>query len=147
MKVILLRDVAKIGKRYSEVEVPTGFAQNKLIPAGDAMPATPQNRSKVARQASRVKDVKEQREGNFKEAVTKLGEVELVLLRDANEKEHLFEAVHAEEVVELAESSAGVTLKKEQVVFSEPIKSLGEHTVSLKEGDDVFKLKIIVKAK
>ena len=47
MKVILLRDVAKIGKRYEIVEVPDGFALNKLIPKKDAEAATPVNVKRV----------------------------------------------------------------------------------------------------
>ena len=39
MKVILLQDVAKIGRRSEVVEVPDGYAQNKLIPKGMAQPA------------------------------------------------------------------------------------------------------------
>ena len=40
MKVILLRDVAKIGKRFEVKEVPTGHALNFLIPKKLAEPAT-----------------------------------------------------------------------------------------------------------
>ena len=40
MKVILLRDVAKLGRRFAVVEVPDGFALNQLIPKGMAEAAS-----------------------------------------------------------------------------------------------------------
>ncbi len=59
MKVILLRDVAKIGKRYEVANVPDGFALNKLIPQGDAQAATPDNVKRVANMRLRDKTDKE----------------------------------------------------------------------------------------
>jgi ribosomal protein L9 len=47
MKVILLRDVAKIGKRFAIVDVPDGYALNKLIPSKDAEPATTNNIKRI----------------------------------------------------------------------------------------------------
>ena len=41
MKVILLEDVAKVGRRYEVVTVSTGFARNYLLPRGLAQSATP----------------------------------------------------------------------------------------------------------
>ena len=47
MKVILLQDVAKIGRRFEIVEVPNGLAQNKLIPQKLATEATDGNVKRV----------------------------------------------------------------------------------------------------
>ena len=47
MKVILLQDVAKIGKRFETVDVPDGYALNMLIPKRMAEPATPENLKRV----------------------------------------------------------------------------------------------------
>ena len=50
MKVILLQDVAKIGKRSDLVEVPDGYAMNQLIPKRMAETATAQNKKRIAKQ-------------------------------------------------------------------------------------------------
>jgi peptidylprolyl isomerase len=55
MKVILLQDVAKIGKRFEVANVPDGYALNQLIPKRMAEPATPANMKKIERrQAERT---------------------------------------------------------------------------------------------
>ncbi len=52
MKVILLQDVAKIGRRYSIVEVNDGYALNQLMPKKLAEPATPANVARVEKMRS-----------------------------------------------------------------------------------------------
>ena len=47
MKVILLKDVAKIGRRHEVAEVPDGYALNMLIPKGLAKAGTPENIKKL----------------------------------------------------------------------------------------------------
>ena len=54
MKVILLRDVAKIGRRFEIVEVPDGYALNKLIPKKDAEAATPANVKRIQQNKDRT---------------------------------------------------------------------------------------------
>ncbi len=52
MQVILLQDVAKIGRRFDVVNVADGYGLNKLIPQGMAKPATPENIKKIKAQSA-----------------------------------------------------------------------------------------------
>lgn len=146
MKVILLQDVAKIGGRFETVEVPTGFAQNKLIPKGQALPATPANEKRVAAQKAKQAAKREATAGTFDAAVEALGTEPLVVATsDANEQGHLYQALPAAAVVAAA-AERGATLAQDQVVFPEPIKSLGEHEIRLVGGDEPATLTVSVVA-
>ena len=135
MKIILLPDVAKIGRKGSLVEVPDGYARNQLIPSKSAEAATPQNIKKhqhmiANKEADKIASVEK-----FNALKKQLQEVEISIKADANEKDHLFKAVSKEDVVEAAKA-AGVSLNQADIVFPEVIKSLGEHQVSLQHGGD-----------
>lgn len=134
MKVILLQDVAKIGKRSELVEVPDGYALNQLIPKKMAEPATAANQRRIERlQASAAADQAAGAE-QFDAAMVALKEQTVTVTAEANEQGHLFKAVHENDVADAAKA-AGISLQASHIVIAEPIKELGEHTLQLVSGD------------
>lgn len=133
MKVILLQDVARIGKRHTEVVVPDGYALNQLIPKKMAMPATPQNRQKISRLVAGKEAQIEAGADALATAVAALRATPITIAAEANEQAHLFQAVHAADVVRTA-AAAGIIVQSEWVHFESPIKSLGDHEIHLIHG-------------
>lgn len=133
MKVILLRDVAKLGGRFSVVDVPAGYAQNKLIPQGMAQPATPENLKRIEKQSTVKAADAAGAEEQFKALTAQLKDTPIVLTVDANEKGHLFQAVKVADIVTAA-STAGLTVVPDTVHITEPIKAVGTHAVPLQLG-------------
>lgn len=146
MKVILLRDVAKIGRRHEIVDVPDGFALNKLIPKGDAKAATAGNVKTIAHQQQKNQQGKEGQLANLKEIALRLEKEILAIEAKANEQGHLFKAIHAEDVVTAAKK-LGIELSKEYVVIPTPIKAVGEANITLQSQGKSFSLTINVIAK
>lgn len=146
MKVILLRDVAKIGRRGSIVEVPDGFALNQLVPKKWAEPATAQNIKRIAnlKAGSEATDILDAQQ--YESAIAAINESPLSISADANEKGHLFKAIHAEDIV-AAGSARAIKLEASSMVIEAPIKSLGIHQVILKRGAQkkTFPVEIIKK--
>lgn len=146
MKVILLQDVAKIGRRFEEANVPDGYAMNMLIPKGMAQVATPENRKKVAAKKANQAAAQSAGDEAYQEAVTALTTEPLALVAEANEQGHLFKAIKPEEIVEAAKER-GLTLVKEQIKIQTPIKSVGSHGVMLASHDANTVVTIEVTAK
>jgi large subunit ribosomal protein L9 len=146
MKVILLRDVAKIGKRYEIVDVPDGFALNKLIPKGDAQQASSENVKRVNNMRAKNQMSKADELLALKVVAATFTTEPLSIEAQANEQGHLFKAVHAEDIVSAAKAR-GVHVAKEQIVISTPIKSTGAHVLELKSQKEVFSITINVVAK
>jgi large subunit ribosomal protein L9 len=146
MKVILLRDVAKIGRRYEVVNVPDGFALNKLIPKGDAQAATPDNLKRVTNMRAKGASDKAAELSSIKAMVDSLAEAPLEVSMQANEQGHLFQSVRAEDVA-IAASARGVRLPKETISMSAPVKTTGAHEVVVKSQGQTFALSINVVAK
>ena len=146
MKVILMQDVAKIGKRGEIAEVPDGYALNQLIPKRMAEAATASNLKRVEKIQAQSAATNEADAAKFTEAGTALQETTLQIAADANEQEHLFKAVNETEIAEAAEA-AGITIDPSLVIIGEPIKALGKHEVKLVRGDDstTFTVEVIKK--
>ncbi len=133
MKVILLRDEAKLGKRFSVVETPDGYALNKLIPQGMAQPATPENLKRVQARNKEVAAHQVADETSLREAIRLLGDMQATISMEANAQGHLFKAVKTSDIAAAAHAH-GVTLPEAAILIATPIKSVGEHQVEIKQG-------------
>jgi large subunit ribosomal protein L9 len=146
MKVILTRDVAKLGRRFSITEVPDGFALNKLIPSGMALAATPENLKKVQARTEKQAETKITEVADFKLAVTALKEQVVTIAAPANAQDHLFKAVKAVDIAQ-AFAVAGHALSVESIKLPEPIKALGTFEIQVEVGNvrDVVMINIVNK--
>ncbi|MEX2340913.1 MAG: 50S ribosomal protein L9 [Candidatus Paceibacterota bacterium] len=133
MKVILLKDVAKIGRKNSVVEVPTGYAQNQLIPKGSAAPATPANLKAIKNIQAEKEAAAATAEEKFFAAKKKLEDQPIIIDGLKSDNGHLFAAVKVEKIVEAAKNQ-GVDIEPSMISINSPIKSVGEHKGSLVQG-------------
>lgn len=133
MKVILLQDVAKIGRRSEIVDVPAGYARNQLIPKKMAETATPANLKRIQRQHALTAEVQAAGASRFEAAVEALKAAKVTVAIEANEKGHTFKAVNEADIVTAAKA-AGVDIEAAMVSIAAPIKELGEHAVELTSG-------------
>ena len=133
MKVILLKDVAKIGRKNQIVNVPDGYGQNQLIPKGLAKPATPENLKAAENLIANAEALKQKNEERFFKAKTALSGKVITISGLKSDNGHLFAAVKPELIKE-AMVAEGVEVDAAMIKLSGPIKTTGEHTVVLAEG-------------
>lgn len=144
MKIILLDDVPKVGRRGEVREVSDGYARNYLIPRKLALSATAgnlQNLQHIKRQqeakASRLKADAEALRARIESLVCEQR-------RQASEEGKLFGSVTAQDIVEFLAAS-GVTVERRRVHLDEPIKALGETTVPIRLHPEVTaQLRVVV---
>ncbi|MBQ2868172.1 MAG: 50S ribosomal protein L9 [Firmicutes bacterium] len=147
MEVILIKDVKGYGKAGTLVKVSDGYARNKLIPAKEAIEATPANkkaleREKAAQEAKRQADL-----AAAKEQKAKLESMTLTLKTKAGEGGRLFGAITNKDIAEEFKKQTGMDIDKKKFVLDAPIKSVGEFTIDVKLFTDVVaKCKINVVA-
>ena len=136
MKVILLDDVAKVGRRGEVRDVSDGYARNFLIPKKLALTATPGNLKGL----DHIKKQHEAKAGRIKtDAETVRDRIEALVYeerRQASEEGKLFGSVTAQDIVEFLERSQ-IHVERRRVHLDEPIKTLGESPVTIRVHPDV----------
>lgn len=130
MKVVLLQDVARIGRRHDIKEVPDGLARNLLIPRKQALPATPDNIAKAKQIIGRRFARKEEAYDAFRKTAESLQGAHLTLHAPANQTGTLFRGVHAEDIAKLVSKEIG-QLDASQVSLDTPIRQAGQYTIPL----------------
>jgi len=131
MRVILLQDIEKLGKKYDVKEVADGYARNFLIPKGLAKIATKENLKWLETQKEiEVKKAEEELKKVQKTASTIDGQ-EIIIPVKVGEEGQLFESITSQKIAEKLKE-LGFDIKKTQIDLIEPIKELGEYPVKIK---------------
>lgn len=146
MKVILLKNVDKVGKVGEIKEVSAGFASNYLIPNQMAKPASTGVIKEVEKQVKKQEIIESKLLEQFKELAKKINGQEFVIEQKAKNGK-LFGSVKEKDLVELIKEK-GFEIEERNIVFAEPIKEIGEFAVEIKIKEDIkAKIKLIVKEK
>lgn len=135
MKVILLQDVTKVGKKYDVKEFSDGYAQNVLISKGLALRASPQEIAKIEERKKALSRKQQEEDKQFHEAVSLLASSNIVIKIKSNEKGNLFRSVQKDEIQKAIKDISKQDIEEENIVFPKPIKELGTHLVRIKKGD------------
>ncbi|MES2202481.1 MAG: 50S ribosomal protein L9 [candidate division FCPU426 bacterium] len=136
MKVILLEDVKNLGKGGDAVNVADGFGRNFLLPRKLAVGATPQNQ-KIFDNEAKARAKKRSKEHAESVALSeKIGALSLTISRVAGEDDKLFGSVTNADVAEALEKE-GIKVDKRHIVLAEPLKTLGNHEVTVRLGHEV----------
>lgn len=131
MEVILKEDVANLGHRGDVVKVADGYGRNFLLPRKLALQATLANKAVIEQMKAAAARRSAEEKVQAQELVTKLELVTLTFTRKSGENGQLFGSVTSADIAgELA--AKGLEIDRRKVQLSEPIKGLGDFTVSIK---------------
>jgi len=144
MKVLLLKDVYKLGHAGDVKKVADGFGRNFLLPQNLAVLATPgalKTVEKIREKAAVERAALNQEMSGIAE---KLTNVELHFFSKAGETGKLYGSITSQMVVDELNKKAGTSLSKHQIE-SDPIRTLGEHIATVRLTVDLTpKIKIFV---
>ena len=135
MKVIFLKDVAKVGQHGTMKDVADGYALNFLIPQGLAVQATPDKVAAHLAAQKREGEAKEQQNKAITEAVHSLNGARVEMTARATEKGGLFKSITAAELVKAIQEQKRVSIPVETITLAKPIKGTGEHNIKITFGD------------
>ena len=146
MKVILLKDIPKLGKKYEVKNASDGHAVNMLIPRGFAIAATPENVHRIDVEKAKHEGEKKVHEALLAENLNALKDTVLTIAGKASDKGHLFAALHKEALAAELATQARVQIDPSFIQLEHPIKEVGEHMIEAKAEGKSVKFKVIVVA-
>jgi len=131
MKVLLLKDVYKLGRAGDVKRVADGYGRNYLLPQGLAVLATSgalKQAEQIRQSASTTRAVLNKELGGVAEILSKLT---LTFPAKAGETGKLYGSITSQMIAEAIKEKVGVEVDRRQM-DSEPIRTLGEHKVNIR---------------
>ena len=144
MKIILLKDVPKLGKKFDIKTASDGYALNLLIPQGLAIIATVDAVKRVEAEKKQEDAKKKIHEELLAENLKGLNETVLTIVAKANPKGHLFAGLHAEAIATELQKQTRLQVDASFIQIKNPIKEVGEHMILVTAAGKSAKFKLIV---
>jgi large subunit ribosomal protein L9 len=137
MKLILNQEVPGLGAPGDVVEVKDGYGRNYLVPRGFAQLWTKGADKQIAtiRRAREVREVRDT--AHATEIKNRLASLTVKLPARSGDGGRLFGSITSADVVEAVSAAGGPKLDRRLVQLPTPIKSLGQHTVTVKVHPEV----------
>ncbi|HQA60256.1 MAG: 50S ribosomal protein L9 [Tepidanaerobacteraceae bacterium] len=146
MKVILLEDVKKLGKKGDLIEVADGYARNYLLPRNLAREATEGGIKQLKQEKAALENKKRKERQQAQALAAKLSEMTVTLKVKSGEQGKLFGSVTSKDISEALKEQHDIEVDRRKIELQEPIKSLGNYEVDIKLApgiDAKLKVKIV----
>ena len=131
-KLLLIDDVESLGRSGDIVSVKPGYARNFLLPQGLAMIADKntirmQAKLQEERKQRAIKDLDE-----YNALAARFEEIVLTITVKVDHEGHMYGSVSAGDIADLLQDQAKVEIEKRSIQLKHPIKTTGDHKISLK---------------
>ena len=130
MKVILLADVKKLGKKDQIIEVSDGYAVNFLFPRRLAVQVTKKSVEVLDTQQEERKELAAKMKAEAEELAKKLDTITLTFKVKTGREGKLFGAISLKQVAEEL-SKLGIEIDKRKFVDKGPLDELGFHHIGV----------------
>lgn len=145
MKIILLKDVPKLGKKFEIKEVSDGYAKNFLLPQGLVEAATAEKIKNVEARRNSLEQEKQTQIENFQRQAKQMAAWKLEFSLKVGDDKGVFGAISENEIAEKLKEK-GINISPEQVKMEKHLKDLGEHIIKIKFSPEIeADLKIVIK--
>jgi large subunit ribosomal protein L9 len=146
VKIILTHDVPNLGQAGDVKDVAAGYARNYLFREGLAVKASKGAMKDFERRRAADARREEKMAAHAEALAEKLGEVTLTFEAKAGETGHLYGSVTPSAIAEALEREVGEKFDRRKHILSDPLREVGEHTVSVRLSADVLaEVKVVVK--
>lgn len=148
MKVILIKDYEKLGKKNEIKNVNNGYARNFLIPNQLAVFADELTINKIKQDELKNTSQKEKIFSQKHDFIQKINGKELKFELETSKTGTLFSGLKKDKIIKEIDRLFNFKLKDDNIILEDQIKKIGEHELLINLGENYkAKMKIIIKSR
>lgn len=132
MKILLLEDVKKLGKKGEIIDVSDGYAKNYILPKKLGKEATKQVMNEWTQKKGSEANRKEQERLDAIATMQKLEKLTVVMKGKAGDGGRLFGSITSKDIAEALKAQHGIELDRRRINMKDPIRAVGNHSIEVK---------------
>lgn len=146
-QIILTENIPGLGAEADVVKVRRGFARNFLLPQGKAFEVTKSSMRKLDMLKAKRAEREAKELNDAEEIARRIGKSKMIFTLETGGTGKAFGSVTANDIATRLKNEIGVEIERHRIVLEHPIKSTGEHEISIKLHTDIAaSLKFTVKS-
>lgn len=146
MKIILLKDVPKVGRKFDVKDIADGYALNFVIPKGWGVRATPAELAKIEKMKATQEADKQIQLSLLRKDFDALAQSPITIKAKVNDKGHLFAGVGVHDIVSAVQKEKNISLEHTTVRLESPLRQVGEFSIPLESHGIKGKMMVVVEA-
>lgn len=132
MKIILLQDEKKLGKKGDIIDANDGYARNYILPKKIGVEATPKNMNDLKLQKSNEAKIAKEQLETAQALAQVLASKQVVVKIKAGEGGKTFGSVSTKEIATAFKEQHNLDIDKKKILLPEGLKSIGSYEVAIK---------------
>lgn len=130
MKILLKKDISKLGKIGDVVDVANGYARNYLLPKKFAAIVTPGNIEQIKSQRKKNEEKQKEEIKNLRVLADEISSISYTITVKTNKEGKLFGSVNASHIAE-ALSEKGYQIDENMIILEIPIKKCDLYNITV----------------
>ena len=130
MKVILLQDVKKQGKKDQIINVSDGYARNFLIKNGLAVAVNETSKNRLDKEIAEKNKQEHANFENCQKIAEQLKKIEVIIKVKTGEQDKVFGTVSSKQICEELKKK-GIEIDKKKINITSPLDALGTYNVKV----------------
>lgn len=132
MKVILLQDEKKLGRKGDIIEASEGYARNYIIPKKIGVEATPKNMNDLKLKKANEEKIAQEQLDAAKALAASLEEKTVTLKVKTGEGGKVFGSISSKEIAAAVKAQHNIEIDKKKIQLAENLKSCGSYEVTVR---------------
>ncbi|MGN0166546.1 MAG: 50S ribosomal protein L9 [Acetatifactor sp.] len=132
MKIILLQDEKKLGKKGDIIEASEGYARNYILPKKIGVEATSKNLNDLKLQKANADRIAKEQLDAARALAAELETKQIVVKIKAGEGGKTFGSVSGKEIAAACKEQHNLEIDKKKLVLPEALKNFGSYEVAVK---------------